>query len=470
MSHESEKLPTTTGFIPLDELIQRQDSYFQSGATHPYRFRLDQLKKLMQVLRSNENAFLEALKQDLRKDAIESYMAEVGIVYAEINDAIKHLRQWMKPRKVATPLTLWPARSRIVSEPLGRALIISPWNYPFQLTFAPLVGAIAAGNVVVLKPSEIAPATAAIMEKIINETFAPEYIRMLTGGVELSTQLLERRWNHIFFTGSTMVGKVIAAAAAKHLTPCILELGGKSPCIVTRKANLTVAARRIVFGKFLNAGQTCVAPDYLLVEDSIHDQFIEVLKKEIQERFGSNPIDNAQLPKIISEKHFARLVDLIEPSKVVFGGRTDAANRLIEPTLLTGVKMQDPIMQEEIFGPLLPIVPVKDLTQAKKIIRSFEHPLALYLFSEDKREHTDIVRNIRFGGGCINDTLMHLANPHLPFGGVGASGMGGYHGKFSFDAFSHQKALVVNGTSLDVPLRYAPWTEVKARFLRLLLK
>ncbi len=467
MSHA---LPDTTVPLSLDELIKRQDQYFQTGATRSYEFRRQQLQKLLQVTRLHERAILDALSKDLRKHETEAYLAEIGIVYAEISDALKHLKCWMKPRKVGSPLTVFPARSRIVPEPLGRSLIISPWNYPYQLTIAPLIGAIAAGNVAVIKPSEMAPHTAIVLEKLVNENFAPEYLHVRNGGVELSQQLLDRRWDHIFFTGSTAVGKVIAAAAAKHLTPCTLELGGKSPCLVSRKANLDVTARRIIFGKFLNAGQTCVAPDYILVEDVVHDALIVALRKEITLRFGTDPLRNEQLPRIINERHFQRLSRLIEPGKVNFGGRSDPGQLLIEPTLMTGVQTQDPVMQEEIFGPVLPIIPVKDLEQAKKFILGFEKPLALYLFSDDAAEHQDIIGSVSFGGGCINDTLMHLANPNLPFGGVGASGIGAYHGQHSFDAFSHKKAVLVNGTAIDLPVRYFPWMRSKEKVLRLLLK
>lgn len=466
----SQALPALNTSMPLDELIKRQDNYFQTGITRSEGFRLQQLHKLMRATKLHEKAILEALGKDLRKHETEAFLAEVGIIYVEISDAIKQLKRWMKPRRVGSPLTVWPARSRIVSEPLGRSLIISPWNYPYQLTLAPLIGAIAAGNVAVIKPSEMAPHTATILEKLINETFAPEYLHVMTGGVELSQKMLDCRWDHIFFTGSTAIGKVVAAAAAKYLTPCTLELGGKSPCIVTRKANLEVTARRIVFGKFLNAGQTCVAPDYILVEESVHDAFIEAMRREITVRFGTEPLRNEQLPRIINQRHFLRLVRMLEPSKINFGGRTDAGQLLIEPTLMTGVLMDDPVMQEEIFGPILPIIPIKDLAQAKQFILGFEKPLALYLFSNDAREQDDIIDSVSFGGGCINDTLMHLANSNLPFGGVGASGSGAYHGQHSFDAFSHKKAILVNGTLFDLPVRYFPWVQYKEKILRLLMK
>lgn len=467
MSHA---LPQISAPVSSADLIQRQDQYFQSGATRSYEFRRQQLQKLMQVARLHEREILDALSKDLRKHETEAFLAEIGIVYAEISDALKHLKRWMKPRKVGSPLTVFPARSRIVPEPLGRSLIISPWNYPYQLTIAPVIGAIAAGNVAVIKPSELAPHTAILLEKMINENFAPEYLHVLNGGVELSQELLSQRWDHIFFTGSTAVGKVIAAAAAKYLTPCTLELGGKSPCLVSRKANLDVTARRIIFGKFLNSGQTCVAPDYILVEDAVHDALIEALRREITLRFGTDPLRNEQLPRIINERHFQRLSRLIEPGKVNFGGRSDPGQLLIEPTLMTGVQLHDPVMQEEIFGPVLPIIPVKDLQEAKRFILGFDKPLALYLFSDDAAEHQDIIGSVSFGGGCINDTLMHLANPNLPFGGVGASGLGAYHGQFSFDAFSHKKAVLVNGTSMDLPVRYFPWIRSKEKVLRLLMK
>ncbi len=456
--------------VPLDELLIRQDSYFQSGATRSYAFRRQQLEKLKALVLANQTVIFDALKKDLRKHESESYLAEVGFLCAEISDAIKHLKKWMKPKKVSSPLVVWPARSRIVPEPLGRSLLISPWNYPFQLTLAPLVGSMAAGNVSVIKPSELAPNTAEILEHLINSHFPAEYIHVVTGGADLSQRLLEHRWDHIFFTGSTAIGKVIASAAAKHLTPCTLELGGKSPCLVTKNARLDVTVRRIVFGKFLNGGQTCVAPDYVLVEDSVHDAFVQAMKQEIRLRFGMDPLSNSQLPKIINRRHFDRLMRLIEPSKVSIGGRNDLSELLIEPTLLTGIKMSDPVMQEEIFGPILPVIPYKDLNEAKSIISGFEKPLALYLFSESELEQAEIINTVSFGGGCINDTLMHLANPKLPFGGVGASGTGAYHGQYSFEIFSHMKAVLVNSTNFDLPARYAPWTQWKDQLMRWILK
>ncbi|MCX6129938.1 MAG: aldehyde dehydrogenase [Proteobacteria bacterium] len=454
----------------MNELIKKQDEYFKSEATRSYEFRMDQLQRLKNAIYRHEKAIIEALHRDLRKNETESFLSEVGFIYTEISDCMKHLKKWMKPLKVPTPLVAKPAYSRILSEPLGRSLLISPWNYPFQLCIAPLIGAIAAGNVAIIKPSELAPNTASILEVIINESFAPEYLRVVTGGVALSQELLQLRWDHIFFTGSTNVGKLVAAAAAKHLTPCILELGGKSPCIVTKHAQLKVTASRIVFGKFLNSGQTCVAPDYILVEESIKDALIEALKSEIVRRFGHNPLDNLQLPKIINAANFDRLIHLIDPNKIAFGGRTDAKQLLIEPTLMVDVKLEDPIMKNEIFGPLLPILAYNKLEDVKATILSYEKPLALYIFSEDKTEQNNITQSLSFGGGCINDTLMHLSNPNLPFGGVGASGSGGYHGKHSFDAFSHKKALLSNTTLLDLPLRYAPWTKAKEKVFRLLMR
>lgn len=464
-----ETSPVAKG-IPLDELLIRQDTYFRSGATRSYTFRRQQLEKLKALVLANQTVIFEALKKDLRKHETESYLAEVGFVCAEISDAIKHLKKWMKPRKVPSPIVVWPARSRVVPEPLGRSLIISPWNYPFQLTLAPLVGSMAAGNVSVVKPSELAPYTAEVMKNLINAHFPAEYIHVVTGGPELSQKLLEHRWDHIFFTGSTAIGKVIASAAAKHLTPCTLELGGKSPCLVTKHARLDVTARRIVFGKFLNSGQTCVAPDYVLVEDSVHDAFVEAMKQEIRLRFGTDLLSNSQLPKIINRRHFDRLMRLIEPSKVSIGGRNNPSELLIEPTMLTGIKIDDPVMQEEIFGPILPIIPYKDLNEARSIIFGFEKPLALYLFSESALEQTEVIDSVSFGGGCINDTLMHLANPNLPFGGVGASGTGAYHGQYSFEIFSHMKAVLMNSTNFDLPLRYAPWTQLKDKIMRWLMK
>ncbi len=450
-------------------LLNEQDAYFHSGQTLSLRSRLARLTQLFDALKRHEGALLAALHKDLRKHKTEAYMTEIGLLYTEIREAQRKLKSWMRPQKVKTPLTLKPAQSRILKEPLGRVLIVSPWNYPIQLALTPLIGAIAAGNVAVLKPSELSPASSAALQALIEEIYPHDFCRVLQGGVDLSRQLLERRWDHIFFTGSTSVGRFVATAAAQHLTPCVLELGGKSPCLVTAQADITLAARRIVFGKFMNAGQTCVAPDYILVEGSVHDALVAALKREIELRFGKNPLLNPQLPKIINARHFQRLSQLLHPEAIAHGGQTDPAQLLIAPTLLTNVTAEDPVMQEEIFGPLLPILKVNNLSAALNFVVEREKPLGLYLFSKSKAEQELILSRASFGGGCINDTIVHAGNSHLPFGGVGPSGMGGYHGEHSFNCFSHKKAVLKNPTWTDMPLRYHPWSGIKDRVFRFLM-
>jgi aldehyde dehydrogenase (NAD+) len=451
------------------EIMRRQDQFFASGMTLSEEFRRAQLVKLRKAIEKHEGNILQAFAKDLRKSGTEAWFAEIGVTLAEIRHALHHLRNWMKPERCTTPLALAPARSEIRREPLGRCLILSPWNYPLLLNITPLVAALSAGNTVVLKPSELAPAMSAAIREMLSDSFPAELVCVLEGGVEMSRLLLDQRWDLICFTGGTEVGRSVAQAAAKHLTPCILELGGKSPCIVSRTADLAVAARRIIWGKFLNAGQTCLAPDYILVEESIHDALIQALKDEILLRFGSEPLNNPQLPRIINQRHFLRLQNLIAPGSVLHGGRSDIAALLIEPTLVAAHDRSSPAMREEIFGPVLPVLKVKNIADAKAFIKAGEKPLALYLFTADRREQEDILRSISFGGGCINDVLVHAGNPELPFGGVGESGMGAYHGRHGFEAFSHRKAVVRNSTFLDLPLRYAPWGRFKDKAFRLFL-
>jgi aldehyde dehydrogenase (NAD+) len=468
-SHPSVPVTQPPGEFRLD-LLARQDQFFQSGRTREIAYRLEQLQRLKAAIKEREQEIMAALYDDLRKHPTEAYMTEIGIVYAEITEVLKNLKSWARPQKIASPLGFWPAKAEILREPYGRVLIISPWNYPLQLALAPLIGAIAAGNVVVVKPSELAPATARVLYRLIGETFPPELCSVVEGGAEVSQKLLDQRWDHIFFTGSTSIGKIVAQAAARHLTPCVLELGGKSPCIITAQANLDTAARRVVFGKFLNSGQTCVAPDYILVESSIREAFISRLKSEITTLFGSSLLDNEQLPRIISARHFQRLQGLIEPQRVIFGGQSDAGRLLIAPTLMDGVDANDPVMQEEIFGPILPILTIRNIEEAKNFIAQRDRPLALYLFSDDRREQKLILEGLSFGGGCINDTLLHVGIPDLPFGGVGASGLGNYHGRYSFECFTHQKSIVRNSSRIDFAFRYQPWTQFKDKLFRLFLR
>lgn len=441
----------------LDDLIAMQQAYFDSGVTRSYEFRVQQLRALKAAIQANEERILGALHADLRKPAYEAFITEVGFLYSEINHVLKHLAGWMKPRRVGTPLQMLPGRSAIHSEPRGRVLIIGPWNYPFQLILAPLVGAIAAGNAAVLKPSELAPATAAVLRDLVSQTFTAQYVAVVEGGVQTSQALLARRWDYIFFTGGGNVGRVVARAAAEHLTPMTLELGGKSPCIVAPDADLDLAARRIVWGKFLNAGQTCVAPDYLLVHHSIHDQLLTRMVDQIRTAYGDDPAASPDYTRIINERHFDRLVALLPGANIVTGGRYDRSARYIEPTIIAGISLDHPAMADEIFGPILPVFTFQALEEAIARIRERPNPLALYLFTRNRETEAQVIREVPFGGGCINDTLMHLSNPDLPFGGVGGSGMGAYHGRYSFDTFSHQKSVVRSAGWFDPKLRYQPY-------------
>jgi len=384
-------------------------------------------------------------------------MAEIGFLYTEIRHAVRHLRRWMQPRRVPTPLAIQPAVSWIQPEPYGQVLIIGPWNYPVQLLLAPLVGAIAAGNCAVLKPSELAPRTSEVVAGLIARTFPPEFVTVVTGGVEVAQELLSRRWDYIFFTGSTAVGRMVARAAAERLTPYTLELGGKSPCIVTADADLDLAARRIVWGKFFNAGQTCVAPDYLLVERPVMQSLLERLKGCIQRFFGPDPAASPDYARIVNQRHFDRLAGYLRNGQVAAGGQTDRDRLYIAPTLLVDVDWNAPVMQEEIFGPILPVLPFDDLEEVIGRLRQRPRPLALYLFTRSATVRDRVFGSLSFGGGCVNDTLVHLSNPHLPFGGVGESGTGAYHGRFSFETFSHRKAVLQSLPLGDPMVRYQPY-------------
>ncbi|HYF80500.1 MAG TPA: aldehyde dehydrogenase [Symbiobacteriaceae bacterium] len=442
---------------PLDDLLAEQQAYFDSGITRTYEFRVQQLRALKAAVKENEERILKALHVDLRKPAYEAFITEVGFLYAEINHVLKHLAGWMKPRRVGTPLQMLPGRSAIHSEPRGRVLIIGAWNYPFQLILAPLVGAIAAGNVAVLKPSELAPATVAVLSDLISKTFPHKYVAVVEGGVQTSQALLARRWDYIFFTGGANVGRVVARAAAECLTPITLELGGKSPCIIAADADLDLAARRIVWGKFLNAGQTCVAPDYLLVHHSVRDRLLTRMVDQIRAAYGDDPAQSPDYTRIINERHFDRLVALLPGANIVTGGRFDRGTRYIEPSIIEGISLDHPAMADEIFGPILPVLTFHAFEEAMEMIRERPNPLALYLFTRSRETEAQVIREVPFGGGCINDTLMHLSNPDLPFGGVGGSGMGAYHGRYSFDTFSHQKSVVRSSGWFDPKLRYQPY-------------
>ncbi|AIQ10893.1 aldehyde dehydrogenase [Paenibacillus durus] len=435
-------------------LTDRQRSFFASGATKELSYRIDALRRLKAGIQERERQLINALKADLNKSEFEAYMAEIGIVLEEISFTLKHLRTWAKPRKVRTPITHFGARGYIYSEPYGLALILAPWNYPFQLAAAPLIGAIAAGNCAVLKPSELTPRTSETIAEIIRTSFQEDYISVIQGGIETSEALLREKFDYIFFTGSVPVGKIVMIAAAKHLTPVTLELGGKSPCIVHEDANLKLAARRIAWGKFMNAGQTCVAPDYIYVHQSIKERFLRELESAVKELYGERPLLNPDYTRIVGRKHFDRIEAFLDNGTRVFGGGTDQEKLTIEPTVLTDIGWEDPVMQEEIFGPLLPVLEYGDLPEAIREIGSQPKPLALYLFTESKSVQEDVRKKVSFGGGCINDTVYHITSPYLPFGGVGSSGMGAYHGQASFDTFSHSKSVLKQTTRFDLPFRY----------------
>ncbi|MDR6553909.1 aldehyde dehydrogenase (NAD+) [Paenibacillus qinlingensis] len=455
--------------MAIRELMEQQKKYYHTGATRGLDFRLAQLRKLKQAIVDRESEIIQALRTDLNKSEKEAYAFEISIVYQEIAHVIKHLKRWMKPKKVKTPMTHSGSRSYMIPEPLGAALIIAPWNYPFMLAFDPLVGAIAAGNTVVLKPSELAPAVSAVMTSLLRATFEPQYIAVVEGGVEASSELLEQPFDKIFFTGSVAVGKIVMEAASKRLTRVTLELGGKSPCIVHHDAQLKLAAQRIAFGKYSNAGQTCVAPDYLLVHRSVEDKLLAYLQEAIQSFYGDKPLLSPEYGKIISRRHYERLQHFMKDGKVVIGGDANDQTLQIEPTVLEAVTWDMPVMQEEIFGPILPILTYDSLDEVVGLIQARPKPLALYVFSEDKKVQDALLERISFGGGCVNDTLMHFGSTHLPVGGVGESGMGSYHGEMSFHIFSHMKSILKQTTMFDIPFRY-PSSKMGLKIIRRLTK
>ena len=429
--------------------------------------RIDLLNLIKKDILKSETAIIDALKKDLGKSQFESVIAEIQITLNEISHTLKNIKKWTRPKKVSTPLLFWPAKSSIVYEPYGHVLIIAPWNYPFQLLLSPMIGAIAAGNKVTLKPSELSSHTEVLLKKIFGHKKYSRYIEVVTGGVEETTELLKRRFDYIFYTGNTHVGKIIMKAASEHLTPLTLELGGKSPVLITKNANCEVAARRIVWGKFMNVGQTCIAPDYILVDKSIKDPFVKALKQEILNFYGATPQESPDYGRIINHSHWSRLKKLI-PKEVILGGDSNEKMKYIAPTVFYA-KPSDPIMKEEIFGPLLPIIEVESNEKARQLILSKEKPLAFYIFSENENEAKQFMSSISFGGGVINDVLIHIANDKIPFGGVGYSGFGSYHGEYSFKTFSHAKAMVCRRTSFDFSLRYPPFFS-KLKWLRFLMK
>ena len=441
----------------IDELLEKQRVYFRSGATLSYEFRREMLNKLMGAVKAHEKDIEKALFADLGKSDFEGFMCEIGLVKTELSHMIKHLRRYMAEKTVITPLPQFASRSLKKPSPFGNVLIMSPWNYPFLLTMDPLVCAIAAGDTAIVKPSAYSPATSEVVKTIIEECFPPEYIAVVLGGRAENAALLDQKFDFIFFTGSTSVGKEVLRHAAEYLTPAILELGGKSPCIVDDSAKIKLAAKRIVFGKYLNCGQTCVAPDYIWCHRSVKDKLVEEICKQIKKQFGENPLENSDYGRIVNEKHHERLMGLIDSKKVVIGGSADVKTLQIEPTVMADVTWDDKVMQEEIFGPILPIMTYDDLEQVQNFLADQPKPLALYFFSEDKQKINYVTERFSYGGGCINDVVIHLATNHMGFGGVGESGMGSYHGKTGFDAFSHTKSIVDKKTWMDLPMRYQPY-------------
>ena len=443
----------------LGEKINEQRKYFSTNETKDIDFRINKLKKLREVLKNEEEKVFEALRKDLMKSTFESYVTEVAMVYDEINTQIKNIRKWSKRRRVKTPIVQFPAKSFVQLEPYGIVLIIGPFNYPFMLTMDPLIGAIAAGNTVVLKPSESAPETSKVLKSILEQVFDEKYVLHVNPerGKEVVEELLREKFDYIFFTGSAMVGKIVMKAAAENLTPITLELGGKSPCIVDRDCKVELAAKRIVWGKAMNSGQTCVAPDYLYVHKDIEEEFIKKLEEEIKRQFGEEPLKSEDYSKMVNEREFNRVISYIDKDKLVFGGNYNKETLQIEPTILKDVTWDDSVMEREIFGPILPILNFEDLDDVINIINSKDKPLALYYFSEDKNKIKKILNTTSSGGVTINDTLVHVSSTYLPFGGVGNSGMGEYHGKYSFDLFSNKKGVMDRKTFLDINLRYAPF-------------
>lgn len=455
----------------IQNLLERQRKYYKSGATIPVKFRIEQLKKLYAAVKKYEKEITAALTKDLGKSGYEGFMCESGMVLAELSYMIKNTKKFAKRKTVYTPLAQFPSHSYKQQVPYGNTLIMSPWNYPFLLTLDPLANAIAAGNTAIVKPSAYSPATSKIIEKIVEECFALEYVAVVTGGRQENAALLEQKFDFIFFTGSQAVGKEVLKASAKYLTPVVLELGGKSPCIVDSGANIKLAAKRIVFGKYLNCGQTCVAPDYILCHKSVKDEFVTEVIKQIKKQYGEKPLDNKNYGKIINEKHFNRLCGLINKDKMVFGGEVNSITHQISPVVMDNVTYEDTVMGEEIFGPIMPILTYEDFDQMVDELKDKDKPLALYIFSDNKKHINRVVKELSYGGGCVNDVIIHLATSEMGFGGVGESGMGAYHGKAGFEIFSHCKSIVDKKTWLDLPMRYQPYTnKLYEKLLHIFLK
>lgn len=450
----------------IQELLNRQSDFFNSGATRAVEYRIRALGRLKDSIQRREKALAAALMQDLGKSETESYMCEIGMALSELSWMQKHIRRLAAPKRVSTPPSQFAASSFRVPSPYGAVLIMSPWNYPVMLTLEPLIDAVAAGNTAVVKPSAYAPASSAALAELLGECFPPEYVAVVTGGRAENQTLLHQRFDKIFFTGGKAVGREVLHCAADTLTPVVLELGGKSPCIVDRTADIPLSARRIVFGKFLNCGQTCVAPDYILCDADIRDELVSAIKAEITAQFGADPLADPEYGRIVSEKHFRRILALIDRDKLVCGGQSNADALRIAPTVLQDVGWDDAVMSEEIFGPVLPVLTFRTLDEAVEIVEAHPHPLALYFFSRDKEAQKRVLAQCRFGGGCLNDVMIHLATSAMPFGGVGESGMGCYHGAAGFAEFSHTRSVVDKKDWIDLPIRYQPYTRAKLKLMQ----
>lgn len=455
----------------IEEILVKQREFFSTGATIPVKFRIEMLRKLYKSVKENEQAINDALKADLGKSDFEGFMCEVGLSLTEISYMIKHTKKFAKRKFVYTPIPQFASTSFKKPSPYGNVLIMSPWNYPFLLTIDPLADAIAAGNTVVIKPSAYSPETSRIVKKIIEDCFPPEYVSVVTGGRKENSELLDQKFDMVFFTGSQAVGKEVLRRCSEHLTPAVLELGGKSPCIVDSTAKIKLAAKRIVFGKYLNCGQTCVAPDYVLCHKDVKAELLKEVKKQIVKQYGENPLKNPDYGKIINEKHFDRINGLIDKDKLVWGGESDRNTLQIAPTVMDNVTFEDKVMQEEIFGPVLPIITYDKFEDLFEVLKGRQKPLALYIFSENRKNIDRILERISFGGGCVNDVVIHLATSEMGFGGVGESGMGAYHGKTGFDAFSHTKSIVDKKTFMDLPMRYQPYDrKINGKLLKMFLR
>ena len=452
----------------IAQLIQNQKAFFKTNKTQDVSFRKDLLNRLLVELTKRENDITEALYKDFKKPEFESVLTETAIVIQDLKHTIKKLNKWAKPKRVFPAMLNFPSSDYLYAEPYGSVLVIAPWNYPYQLALAPLVGAIAAGNTVVLKPSELTPHTSALISDIIKTVFKPEHVTVVEGGVDTSTKLLEQHWDYIFFTGSVNVGKIVAKAAAVNLTPTTLELGGKNPCIIDDTANIKLAAKRIVWGKFVNAGQTCIAPDYILIHDSKKDAFYKAMKHEVELAYSSTPQQSKDFARIINLKNFKRLSKMLTNQNCIIGGQTDVDTLYISPTVIDNPTLDSEVMKDEIFGPILPVISYQNDSELETIILSYNKPLSLYVFGSNSAKAKQLIQKFSFGGGCINDTIIHFANHRLPFGGVGNSGLGAYHGHYTFDTFSHKKGVVKKANWLDIPVRYAPY-KGKLSFVRKVL-